>query len=434
MSDIAIKVSNLTKIYPLYRSPGDRLREALSPARKKYHEDFYALDGVSFEVKKGETVGVVGVNGSGKSTLLKIITGVLTQTSGEVLVNGKISSLIELGTGFNPELTGMENIFFFGMINGKLKKEMAKSVDGILSFADIGNFIYQPVKSYSSGMFVRLAFACAINISPEILIVDEALSVGDAKFQAKCFYKLKELIDRGTTVLFVSHSTEQITTHCDHAILLNHGKILEQGLPKKIVNHYLDLLFGKRPDESKVELADRTKNPEFTIDHSELNSAFELRPYYNPSEHRWGDKAAEISDFVLFQEEEKFPTLLAREKKIQLEFRVVFKEKILIPIFGFALTTKEGVTIYNTNTDIQKETGVCTANSNDEWFVKIEMPMMLYSGDYFISVGIASRAANGEIIPHDRRYDSIHLMVEPVREFTGLVDLKVKISISGKIL
>ncbi|MBK8352451.1 MAG: ABC transporter ATP-binding protein [Leptospiraceae bacterium] len=430
MSDLAIKISNLTKIYPLYRFPKHRFFEALSPTRKKYHEDFYALDDISFEVKKGETVGVVGVNGSGKSTLLKIITGVLTPTSGIVSVNGNISSLLELGTGFNPELSGMENIYFFGMINGKLRNEMEPNVEPILSFADIGNFIYQPVKSYSSGMFVRLAFACAININPEILIVDEALSVGDARFQAKCFAKLKDLIDRGTTILFVSHSTEQITTHCDHAILLNQGKIVEQGEPKKIVNIYLDLLFGKKsePEEKKIVTEEIPEIIEIHH-HNELQSTFESRPYYNPAEYRWGDRAAEILDFVLYQDQKKFPSLLCLDKKIQIEFRISFHQEILIPIFGFALKTKEGVTLYNTNTNMQERTGVKSASSYDEWFVTIDMPMILFTGDYFISVGLASKAPNGEIIPHDRRYDSIHLQIEHIAHFSGFVDLKAGISI-----
>lgn len=404
--------------------------EALSPTRKKYHEDFYALDDISFEVKKGETVGIVGVNGSGKSTLLKIITGVLTPSHGTVFVSGNISSLLELGTGFNPELTGMENIFFFGMINGKLKKEMENSMDRILAFADIGNFIYQPVKSYSSGMFVRLAFACAININPDILIVDEALSVGDARFQAKCFTKIKELIDLGTTVLFVSHSIEQITTHCDHAILLHAGKILEKGEPRRIVNLYLDLLFGKKNSrEENLEINHKKVESETRTHNSELNLFYESRPCYNSSEHRWGDRTAEIVDFVLYQDDEKFPSILSLDKVIQIEFRICFRADILIPIFGFALKTKEGVTIYNTNSDIQKESGAKSTLAGDEWFVRIKMPVTLYTGDYFISVGIASRATNGEIIPHDRRYDSIHLQIESIPHFSGLVDLKAEIGI-----
>ncbi|MCC6275681.1 MAG: Wzt carbohydrate-binding domain-containing protein, partial [Leptospiraceae bacterium] len=255
---------------------------------------------------------------------------------------------------------------------------------------------------------------------------------GDAKFQAKCFNKLKELIDHGTTVLFVSHSTEQITTHCDHAILLNHWKVLELGEPRKIVNLYLDLLFGKKPDSEQVENVGERKKNHKEIEHfSELNSGFELRPYYNASEHRWGDKKAGIIDFVLYQEDEKFPSVLSLDKRIQLEFRVHFFQEILIPIFGFALKTKEGVTIYNTNSDFQKDSGAVTARAGDEWYVKIEMPMVLYTGDYFVSVGLASRAINAEIVPHDRRYDSIHLQVGDILHFTGLVDLKAKISVKG---
>lgn len=427
MTDTVIKIENLTKIYPLYRYPKDRFLEALSFTRKKYHEDFYALDDISFEIKKGETVGIVGVNGSGKSTLLKIITGVLTPTKGRVEVIGNISSLLELGTGFNPELSGMDNIYFFGMINGKLKSEMENSVEAILAFADIGQFIYQPVKTYSSGMFVRLAFACAIHIQPEILIIDEALSVGDAKFQAKCFAKIKNLINSGATALFVSHSTEQITTHCDHAILLNQGKILEMGEPRKIVNLYLDLLFGKKPISDSNDLVGVKNNKQ--IENTDLNSRFEQRPYYNSSEHRWGDKAAEFIDFVLYQEEEIFPASLALDKKIKLLFLVRFLQNIESPIFGFALKTKEGVTIYNTNSDLQKQSGAKSVLAGNEWFVSLEFPMRLAYGDYFISVGIASKSSEGEIIPHDRRYDSIHLQIGPTPKFAGLVDLQAKLTI-----
>ena len=204
MPNTAIKVSNLTKIYKLYDKPMDRLKESLHPLKKNYHKDFYALNDVSFEVKKGETVGIIGKNGAGKSTLLKIITGVLTPTSGDVQVNGRIASLLELGAGFNPEYTGIENIYLQGTLMGFGHEEMAAKVDEILAFADIGDFIHQSVKMYSSGMFARLAFAVAINVDPDILIVDEALSVGDAAFQNKCIRKMEEIGDKGITILFVS--------------------------------------------------------------------------------------------------------------------------------------------------------------------------------------------------------------------------------------
>ncbi len=428
MTDIAIKVSNLFKVYRLYQSPKYRLLEAISFNRKKYHEDFYALHDINFEVRRGETVGIVGINGSGKSTLLKIITGVLTPSKGEVIVNGSISSLLELGTGFNPELSGFENIFFFGLINGKQRSEVESNLDEIINFADIGQFIYQPIKSYSSGMFVRLAFACAINIYPEILIIDEALSVGDAKFQAKCFAKLNEMKKSGTTILFVSHSTEQIIIHCERAILLNYGKIIEIGEPRKIINVYLDLLFDKNKNSSQEDtLIKNNYNPNEVEKLEDLNLSFELRPFYNSSEHRWGDKAANISDFIFYQGGVKFPTTIKNNQKVYLKFKIEFIRDVQSPIFGLAVKTKEGITIYNTNSVLQNTIPEVLAKSGEIWIIEVQIHLNLSGGDFFISVGIASKSESGEVIPHDRRYDSIHLEMDIVNSFTGLVDLKAKI-------
>ncbi|GAM08930.1 ABC transporter protein AbcA [Geobacter sp. OR-1] len=240
--DIAIKAENLSKVYKLYNSPVDRLKESLHPLRKQYHYDFYALNDVSFEIKKGETVGIIGKNGAGKSTLLKILTGVLTPTSGKVRVIGRVSALLELGAGFNPELSGIENIYFNGMLMGYTREEMEERLDDILSFADIGGFVQQPVKTYSSGMFVRLAFAVSINVAPDILIVDEALSVGDMFFQAKCMTKMKQLVDSGISLFFVSHSSSSIKSLCSKAILLEHGSVKAAGDSSKVVEKYFAMV------------------------------------------------------------------------------------------------------------------------------------------------------------------------------------------------
>ena len=238
-NNIAIKVENLSKIYKLYDNPVDRMKEALHWRGKKYHKDFYALNDVSFEIKKGETVGIIGKNGSGKSTLLKIITGVLTPTSGKVTVNGKISALLELGAGFNPEYTGIENIYFQGNLMGYTREQMDTKVDDILAFADIGDFVYQPVKMYSSGMFARLAFAVAINVEPDILIVDEALSVGDMFFQEKCLNIINDMVLRGTmAVLFVSHSLDAVRNFCDRALWISAGNLYKEGSAKLLTREY----------------------------------------------------------------------------------------------------------------------------------------------------------------------------------------------------
>lgn len=246
--DIAIKVENLTKLYKLYNSPTDRLKEALSPIRQKYHHDFHALHNVSFEVKRGESVGIIGKNGSGKSTLLKLITGILSPSSGSVQVNGRISALLELGAGFNPELTGIENIYFNGTLMGYSKEEMDARLDSILGFADIGEFVKQPIKTYSSGMFVRLAFAVAVNVAPDILVVDEALSVGDLRFQKKCKERMNDFKDSGITILLVSHAMSDIRAMCNTGLFLQQGSLLHWGDASEAINKYFEV---ESKDDSK---------------------------------------------------------------------------------------------------------------------------------------------------------------------------------------
>ena len=253
MSQNAIEVKDVTKIYRLYDRPIDRLKESLSMTHKSLHKDFYALNGLSFTVEKGQTVGIIGTNGSGKSTILKIITGVLTPTTGSVQVDGKISALLELGAGFNMDYTGIENIYMNGTMMGYTKAEMDKKLQEILDFADIGDFVYQPVKTYSSGMFVRLAFALAINVEPEILIVDEALSVGDVFFQAKCYRRMEEIRKNGTTILMVTHDMGSIIKYCDKVVLLNKGEFIAEGQPGHMVDLYKKIL-ANQMDSLKEEL------------------------------------------------------------------------------------------------------------------------------------------------------------------------------------
>lgn len=251
-SDIAINAQNISKAYKLYHCPQDRVKEALHPLRRKYHWDFHALRDVSFSIRRGEIVGIVGKNGSGKSTLLKILTGVLSPTGGEFSTAGRVSALLELGTGFNLEYTGLENIYFNGTIMGFTREEVDRKVDEIVAFADIGEFIDQPVKMYSSGMFARLAFAVAINVEPEVFIVDEALSVGDAAFQRKCYARMEAIKEQGTTILFVSHSENAIINLCTRALLFNQGELVMDASPKKIVHHYLKLLSCPQEEQNTL--------------------------------------------------------------------------------------------------------------------------------------------------------------------------------------
>ena len=268
-NNIVIDVKNLSKSYKLYEKPVDRLKETLNLRSKSYHRDFYALNNITFQVNKGETIGIIGQNGAGKSTLLKIITGVLSPSSGDVIVNGKISSLLELGTGFNPEFTGIENIYLNGTIMGYSRNEMDDRLPAILDFADIGDFIHQPIKIYSSGMYVRLAFSVAINVEPEVLIVDEALSVGDARFQLKCFKKLDEIRSKGTTILLVTHSIEQIKSFCSRGIVLDKGSAVFVGDINEAVVKYYDLIF---PNEKETIISNvHNNNIDFVSEGSKLN-------------------------------------------------------------------------------------------------------------------------------------------------------------------
>ena len=252
-----INVQGLKKVYPLYKKTNDRIKEAFSLTGKKYHTDFVALDDVNFTVEQGECVGIIGVNGSGKSTLLKILTGILSPTQGTATVNGKVSALLELGAGFNPEYSGIENVYLNGMLMGFSKEEMDKKIDEIIAFADIGDFIHQPVKMYSSGMFVRLAFAVAISVEPDILIIDEALSVGDVFFQRKCYEKIKELAGKAT-VLIVSHDLNALTKFCKRFILMGNGKVVFDGEANQAITKYFKLKLGTASGEKQITSLNKT--------------------------------------------------------------------------------------------------------------------------------------------------------------------------------
>lgn len=324
----AISVKDVTKIYRLYEKPIDRLKEAMSITHKNFHRDFYALNGISFDVNKGETVGIIGTNGSGKSTILKIITGVLTPTTGEVEVDGVISALLELGAGFNMDYTGIENIFMNGTMMGFSRKEMEAKLQDILEFADIGDFVYQPVKTYSSGMFVRLAFALAINVEPEILIVDEALSVGDVFFQAKCYRRMEEIRKNGTTILMVTHDMGAIIKYCDRVVVLNKGAFIAQGEPGKMVDLYKKIL-ANQMDQLEDELVEL--NSEEMSDFSGDSAAGQKRKAeahsglmkekltINPAKTEYGDGRAEIVDFGLFDERGNLTNLLLRVRCLRLK-------------------------------------------------------------------------------------------------------------------
>jgi lipopolysaccharide transport system ATP-binding protein len=397
---------------------------------RPFYSEFWALRDVSLEVARGECVALIGRNGSGKSTLLQIITGTVIPSAGEVQVEGRVAALLELGSGFNPEFTGLENVYLNASLLGIGRSEVDAKLDDILAFADIGEFVHQPVKTYSSGMVVRLAFAVQAQIDPDVLIVDEALAVGDARFQAKCFARLKALRERGTSILLVTHSTEQVVTHCDRAILLERGAKVADGLPRPIVNQYLDLLYGRSPAEvaqqgprrsAAVELPPQLHefDPEFSTRPAPM---FESRPLYNRYEHRWGDRRAEIEDFVLFAGAEAFPQQVPARSTITCYVRCRFSAGLVRPIFGITLKTKEGLTVYGTNTEMTRMEKPLSSEP-DSGVIRCTFDLNCAPGDYFVSLGIASRDASGEVVPHDRRYDAVHVCVEAADPFLGITDL-----------
>lgn len=434
-SDSSIVVTGLGKCYHIYDTPRDRLRQFIVPrlqrligrAPKRYFNEFWALRSVSFEVKKGETVGIVGRNGSGKSTLLHMICGTLAPTCGVVRSRGRIAALLELGSGFNPEFTGRENVYLNGAVLGLSREDVEARFDDIVSFADIGDFIDQPVKNYSSGMVVRLAFAVQAQSEPDVLIVDEALAVGDAKFQAKCFAHLKRLKQQGVSILLVTHATEQVVTHCDRAIFLKDGNVASEGLPRDIVNQYLDYMFGtERCDQGDVCGVDSQDASSPTSDLSVREDVFATHNTYNPNEYRWGNGAAVILDYCVVVGSAVHPTVVRTGDPVRLRLSIVFRDEIARPILGFTIKTKEGVTLYNTNSELQGFRDMALSGAAGQVVVvSLSFKARFSSGEYFISVGVASRKPDGTVVPHDRRYDSIQLTVISAEKlpFSGFFDI-----------
>ncbi|PXV87281.1 teichoic acid transport system ATP-binding protein [Lachnotalea glycerini] len=411
----AIRVNNLSKVYNLYEKPIDRLKETLSPFKRIYHKSFYALNDISFDVEQGETVGIVGTNGSGKSTILKIITGVLTPTQGSVEIKGKISALLELGAGFNMEYTGIENIYLNGTMMGFTKKEMEEKLKDILDFADIGDFVYQPVKTYSSGMLVRLAFATAINVEPEILIVDEALSVGDVFFQAKCFNKINEIKQKGTTILLVTHDMSSIIKYCDKAILLNRGNFVEEGKPNKIVDLYKKIL-ANQYDPNKTEAT-----VEAAAIQVDGKKKWMSQLSVNPEQNIYGDKRAEIVDVGLFDEQERLTNLIMKGKEFTIKMKVKFNETISEPIFAFTIKDTKGTELAGTNTLVEN-TGIRMVEAGKTYVVSFTQKMMLQGKDYLISLGCTG-FENGEFVIYDRMYDVINISVISNKNTVGVYDM-----------
>lgn len=415
---VSIAVNEVGKAYRVYDRPQDRLKELFSISGKKYFNEFWALDGVSFEINRGETVGIIGRNGSGKSTLLQIICGILKPTRGTVETSGRISALLELGTGFNPEFTGRENVYLNGALMGFTKEEIDCRYRDILDFAEIGDFINQPVKTYSSGMYVRLAFACAVNVDPDILIVDEALSVGDVFFQQKCFRKIADFKERGKTMLLVSHSLEAIQKNCGRAVFLEKGRVMKVGESRDVINHYLETTLLK----SETPHGDRKKDaPRRARDIPEAEDRCRKKPSYNSNEYRYGNFKAAIVDFSMLDDAGRENTVVISGQPLRFRFEVAFEEAVECPVYGLTVKTKDGVLVYANNTwfsGMHVEPG----NRGDSVIVEFRQNVNLAAGDYFISVGVAEQI-KGENVPVDRRYDLAYLKVMPADRSVGIVNM-----------
>ena len=443
MSEVAISVNNVSKMYKLYDNPMDRLKESLGLSRKKKYKEYYALNDVSFQVHKGETVGISGTNGSGKSRSLKIIPGVLTPTQGQVVVDGRISALLELGAGFNGEYSGIENVYLNGTMIGFSREEIDAKLQDILDFADIGDFVNQPVKTYSSGMFVRLAFAVAINIEPEILIVDEALSVGDVFFQAKCYRKFEEFKEMGKTILFVSHDLSSIGKYCDRVVLLNKGKKLAEGDAKEMVNLYRRVLVNQyeEPEEAaKEETQDAVVEPDDPVTEGEKEMVkkpgvvrreegdqMKSKLNLNPEVLEYGSKLAEIEDFAIRDDSGMITNVIEKGQEFSVDMKIRFQEDISEPIFAFTLKDLKGTEITGTNT-MYENTPMKPQKKGDVRYVTFTQKMPLEAGEYMLCLGCTGYH-QGEFTVFHRLYDVCNLTVITDKKAVGYFDMFSKVTL-----
>lgn len=419
--NLAISVQGVSKIYKLYDKPIDRLKEAVSLTHKSYHRDFFALSDISFEVKKGETVGIIGTNGSGKSTILKIITGVLSPTTGTAEVSGNISALLELGAGFNSEYTGLENIYMNGTMMGFSRQEMERRMDDILRFADIGDFVNQPVKTYSSGMFVRLAFALAINVDPEILIVDEALSVGDVFFQAKCYRRMEEMMKNGTTILMVSHDMGSIIKYCDKVVLLNRGHFVAQGEAGKMVDLYKKILANQTDELAEALIEQKKEALGLPVEAAVSDKRMKDRMNLNPEVQEYGDGRASFEDFGTLDARGNVTKLLLKGEMFTIRERVRFHAPIENPIFTYTLRDKKGTDITGTNT-LFEGTEIKPVKDGDVYTVSFRQKMNLQGGEYLLSMSCTGYE-NGEHVVYHRLYNVLSLTVISNKNTVGFYDM-----------
>lgn len=414
---IAISVEGVKKIYKLYQKPFHRVLDALGVGKHHYKEH-EALKGIDFQINQGECVGIIGTNGSGKSTILKIITGVVNPSEGRVVVDGRISALLELGAGFNMEYNGIENVYLNGTMLGFSKEEITAKLDAILEFADIGDYVYQPVKTYSSGMFVRLAFAVAINIEPEILIVDEALSVGDVFFQAKCYHKFEEFKQMGKTIVFVSHDLSSIQKYCDRVILLNKGEKLGEGAARDMIDAYKQVLVGQyqAPEEEET-----------LLDDEQIRALAAQQAGHNPQLLEYGTKEAEIFDYYITDEKGVRTTAIVKGTKFTIHYKVRFHADKPAPIFTYKFKNARGTEITGTNTMYEKAF-LESVSAGDIKEVTFTQVMSLQGGEYLLSLGCTG--FEGDIFQaYHRLYDVLNVTVISDKDTVGYYDMFSEITV-----
>lgn len=434
MSEYAIQVKDVSKMYKLYDRNRDRLLDAFGLSKTPRYHEHYALHNLNFSVKKGETVGIIGTNGAGKSTILKIITGVLNPTDGQVEINGRISALLELGAGFNMEYTGIENIYLNGTMIGFSQEEIDKKLEDILKFADIGDFVYQPVKTYSSGMFVRLAFAVAINIEPEILIVDEALSVGDVFFQAKCYKKFEDFKKLGKTILFVSHDLGSIAKYCDRVVLLNKGTKIAEGNPKQMIGMYKKLLVNQlNLDETTQEMVMEEESehsldnePMFTLG-KDKETLWRNKYEINPNVDEYGNGKAHIIDFAVRDEDGEITNSINKGTRFSIVSEVKFEQEIQNPIFTYTFKNIQGTAITGTNTMYEKK-DLDVVYAGDVYTCTFTQDMNLQGGEYLLSISCTGYR-DGEFVVYHRLYDVINITVVSEKNTVGFYDMNSKVTI-----